>query len=371
MSKGTFVQSRLQRAVDAVHATGATGVLARVSTAGGSTAARAGVADLGSGRPVPWGAYHRIGSITKTFTATVALQLVGEGEFGLDDTVEERLPGVVRGNGNDGRKITVRDLLRQTSGLNDYDEHLPWVRRFTPAKFREERFRAYRPEELIALAMKNPPQWVPDPGDPAAGTRWGYSNTNYLLVDMIIEKVTGNSTAQEINDRVIEPLGLHHTLLAGTSPHVPRPRATGYTRFPGHEELTDTSVFTPFPDAPLISTTSDVTSFFRALMSGRLLRPAQLTQMKDTVEARDKWTTEPGARYGLGVYWRPAEGCAEGIWYHGGTMPGYISQAGVTADGSRAAATSATTWRPGDQQGQDAQDRATVKLIDRALCRIG
>ncbi|WP_281291120.1 serine hydrolase domain-containing protein [Streptomyces montanus] len=153
----------LQRDADAVWAAGATGVLAQVRTADGRMAARSGTADLKTGGPVPWNAYYRIGSITKPFTATVALQLVEEGKLELDDTVERLLPGVVHGNGNDGSRITVANLLRQTSGLNDYDEHLPWVRQFTPEKFQEERFHAYRPEELVALAMKNPPQWLPIP----------------------------------------------------------------------------------------------------------------------------------------------------------------------------------------------------------------
>ncbi|MER6526348.1 serine hydrolase domain-containing protein [Streptomyces sp. NPDC001508] len=130
-------QSLLQRDVDAVHRTGAVGALARVQSADGHAEARAGTADLETGQPMPWNAYYRIGSITKTFTATVALQLVGEGKLKLDDTVEHWLPGVVHGNGNDGSKITVKNLLRQTSGLNDYDEQLPWVQQFTPEKFHE------------------------------------------------------------------------------------------------------------------------------------------------------------------------------------------------------------------------------------------
>ncbi|WP_281291121.1 serine hydrolase domain-containing protein [Streptomyces montanus] len=208
---------------------------------------------------------------------------------------------------------------------------------------------------------------APDPSDPEGETRWGYSNTNYLLAEMIIEKITGRSLAEEIDDRIIAPLGLRHTIVAGSSAYVPRPRATAYTQFPAHKKLTDTSVFVPMPDAPLISTTTDVNTFFRALLGGRLLRPAQLARMKETVEAKDKWDVEPGARYGLGIYWRPVDGCDDGIWYHGGTMPGFISEAGATPDGRRAVATSTTTWRPGQEQ-QDRQDRATAQLVGHALC---
>jgi D-alanyl-D-alanine carboxypeptidase len=118
----------LQRDVDALRVTGATGVLAEVSGARRPLAARAGVADPATGEPVPWHAKHRIASTTKTFVATVVLQLVAEGEIGLDDTVERWLPGLVAANGNDGTKITVRHLLGQKSGLPDYLGDLPPAR---------------------------------------------------------------------------------------------------------------------------------------------------------------------------------------------------------------------------------------------------
>jgi D-alanyl-D-alanine carboxypeptidase len=276
-------QRRLQRDVEAIHAAGATGVLAQVEAPRAFGVARAGTADVKTGEPVPWDAYYRIGSTTKTFTATVALQLVAENKLELSDTVERWLPRLVRGNGNDGARITVQNLLRQTSGLNDYDEELPWIRQFTPERFRQERFHAFVPEELVALAMKRRPQWLPDAADPGRETRWGYSNTNYVLAAMIIERVTGHSLAQEINDRIIAPLGLQDTLMAGTSAHLPRPRATAYTQFPGRPDLIDTTLFVPLPDAPLISTTADVNTFLQALLSGRLLPAAQLAEMKRTV----------------------------------------------------------------------------------------
>jgi D-alanyl-D-alanine carboxypeptidase len=109
-------------------------------------------ADLDSTAPVPWDAYYRIGSTTKTFTATIASQLVAEGRLRLGDTVERWLPGVLRGNGNDGTRVTVENLLRQTSGLNDYDDQLPWAREFTPERFHQERFHAYTPRDLVTLA---------------------------------------------------------------------------------------------------------------------------------------------------------------------------------------------------------------------------
>jgi D-alanyl-D-alanine carboxypeptidase len=364
--QGCADQRSLQQDVNAIHATGATGVLAQAQGPRVTRSARAGVADVGTGEPVPWDGYYRIGSTTKTFTATVALGLVADGTLELSDTVERWLPGLVHGNGNDGSRITVANLLRQTSGLNDYDEQLPWALEFTPERFRQERFHAFQPEDLVSLATSRPPQWLPSQANPGAETRWAYSNTNYVLAGMIIERVTGHPLAQEINDRVIAPLGLRHTIVAGTSAYVPRPRATAYTRFPGQRHLVDTSLFVPLPDAPMISTTADVNTFFRALLSGRLLPAPQLAEMKRTIPADDLEDT-PGSRYGLGISWRPVKGCPAGIWSHGGTMPGYISEAAVTDDGRHAVAVSTTTWRPGDEQ-QDHQEKAMTVLVDHALC---
>lgn len=200
-------RGRLQSDVDAILATGATGVLAEVQSARGRTTARAGAAGLRTpDRPVPWDASYRIGSDTKTFTATLALQLVGERRLALTDTVERWLPGAVRGNGNDGRRITVADLLRQTSGLNDYLAVSPdTADAFTPDGYRRSRFRTTAPEDQLKAALSRPPQWLPDPGQPAGERRWGYSNTNYVVAGLIIEEVTGNPWAQEIHDRIIEP----------------------------------------------------------------------------------------------------------------------------------------------------------------------
>ncbi|MFD0340405.1 serine hydrolase domain-containing protein [Streptomyces sp. NPDC127117] len=366
--RASGLRDRLQSDVDAILATGATGVLAEVQSARGRTTARAGSAGLRTPhQPVPWDAYYRIGSDTKTFTATLALQLAGEGRLALTDTVERWLPGAVRGNGNDGRRITVADLLRQTSGLNDYLAVSPdSADAFTPDGYRRSRFRTTDPEEQLKAALSRPPLWVPDPEHPARERRWGYSNTNYVVAGLIIEQVTGNSWAQEIHDRIIEPLGLRHTFTPGTSPYVPRPTAGAYTWFPGCARPTDTtSASGGGADGSVISTTHDHGVFLRALMSGRLLRPAQLAAMKETVVAGD-WSAAEGVRYGLGIAWRPVAGSSGGIWFHGGTHLGIVSESGVTPDGARAATSATFTLRMGDPA-QDAQDLAALRLVDRAL----
>ncbi|MGK5529641.1 serine hydrolase domain-containing protein [Streptomyces sp. URMC 129] len=359
--------AELRRDARAVVATGATGMVAQTEDADGNRLrARAGTAALDGDRPVPYDAYYRVGSDTKTFTAVVALQLVAEGTLRLDDTVERWLPGLVSGNGNDGRRITLENLLRQTSGLVNYTDLLFGdLAELTPEAYREGRFTARTDRELVALAMTGPPHWLPDADDPAGETRWEYSNTNYLLAGLIIEAATGHSWEREVHERIIEPLGLDHTLTPGTSVYVPRPTATAYTVFPGRDDLTDTTLMAGGgADGGIISTTRDMNTFLRALMDGTLLPPEELAAMKETVPA-DAFHG-PGTGYGLGIAWAPRCGDGEGLWFHGGTSFGTVSEGGVTEDGGAAASAAVFTLSFDERQAE--QDDATRALVDHALC---
>ncbi|MDK1473552.1 serine hydrolase domain-containing protein [Streptomyces sp. 549] len=363
-------QLRLQRDADAVRHTGATGLLVEVRDAAGrTTTARSGVADLRRGGPVPQRSYYRIGSDTKTMVAVVALQLVAEGALSLDDTVERRLPGVVAGNGNDGSRVTLRNLLQHTSGLTDYTDILfEDPEKLTPAYYREHRFSAQTPGEQVALAMTRAPGWLPDADDPGSQTRWAYSNTNYVLAGMIIERVTGRPWEHAVHERIVEPLGLRRTMSMGTSAYVPRPTASGYTQFPGRRGLTDTTVSVGGgADGGVVSTAADMNVFLRALMGGDLLPPAQLAQMRTTVPAPVGDDGGP-ERYGLGIAWRPAPGCADGVWYHGGTSFGTVSETAVTPDGRASAAAAVFTTRFGDEKRFLEQAAASIRLVDRAVC---
>jgi D-alanyl-D-alanine carboxypeptidase len=347
-----YDREALQRDLDAVHNAGITGVLGEVRGRRGRLVARAGVADLRSRRPVPYRAYFRMGSSTKTFVATVILQLAGERRLSLDDTVEEWLPGVVAGDGNDGRQITVRQLLQHTSGLYDYLRD----RRPTAEEFQRNRFRSYRPEELVAMALRHPPSFAP-------GTSWEYSNTNYVLAGMIIEKVTGRTWDREVRDRILRPLRLHHTFSPDNSPFVPPPRATAYNQFtPGGPLVDVTTRNESWGDAAgnLITTTADLTRFWVALAQGELLRPAELAEMHETVPAAG--FPIAGARYGLGILWLPLS-CGGGYWTHGGDTLGYSTRGGVTPDGRRAIAISLST-RVLDLRPSQVADQA----VDHALC---
>lgn len=354
----TPARTELQRDTDAIRATGATGVQARVSSRSGTTTAVSGVTDVRTGRPVPANGFFRAGSSTKTFVATVILQLVAERKVSLDDSVERWLPGVVQGNGNDGRRITVRNLLQHTSGIHD---DLPGAS--TAAEYNAHRYDVVSSRELVERAMAHQPDFQP-------GTDWAYSNTGYLLLSMIVERATGHSWYDEVLARVIRPLGLRDTYWPGLRAGIASPHAKGYQIYPG-ENPTDVTIsreaYMAGGAGGLITTTADLTKFYQALLGGRLLRPAQLTAMQQTIpvagQLAELW---PGARDGLGLFSRPLS-CGGIYWTHSGDILGYMTRSGFTPDG-RSAVVSVSTEPADSLDHLVAQDKATGNLIDHALC---
>ncbi|MFE0172268.1 serine hydrolase domain-containing protein [Streptomyces sp. NPDC059002] len=352
--------------VDAVRkAGGDVSVLAELDTGRGTVRARsgAGAAD-GAGR-VPWDAQFRAASTTKTFTAVVALQLAAEGALSLDDTVEKWLPGVVSGNGNDGSKITVRDLLRQTSGIFDYVDD-PDVGGALARDFEGHRYDTTPPRTWVATAMRHRPLFTPDAEHP----RWAYSNTNYLLAAMVIEKAGGAGWREQVEHRVIARLGLRHTSIGGANPFIPGPHARVTLRMPTGESLDVTEhSLQHTADSAVISTTKDLNTFFRALVTGKLLPKAQLAEMQRTVartgDAADlaEW---PKGGYGLGLRWVPLS-CGSGYWHHEGDGFGSYTRTGVTPDGRRSIAVSITS--NGSTPDLASFNTATRKLVDHALCK--
>ncbi|NUV46557.1 serine hydrolase domain-containing protein, partial [Streptomyces sp. CAI-78] len=153
--------------------------------------AQVGHADTATGRERAPDDHFRGASITKTFIATVLLQLEAEGKLSLDDSVEEWLPGLVRGEGYDAEAITVRQLLNHTSGVANYTDDPEFIHRAAGPGFAEHRYDTHPPEELVALALTYPP--YPEPESAPM-----YSNTNYVLAGMVIEAVTGRSYAREV-----------------------------------------------------------------------------------------------------------------------------------------------------------------------------
>lgn len=272
----------------------------------GSWTETAGTADLRTGRPMNATDRLRAGSVTKTFTATVVLRLAAEHRLSLDAPVERYLPGLIRKNGYDGRRITVRQLLRHTSGLPDYLDAPEWEH---PERLR---YRHFEPGELVGRALD-----LPRP----RGT-WHYATTNHLLAGLIIREVTGHSPEAEITRRVIRPLGLHDTYWPGDETRIRGPHSRSYFTAEGGHRADGTAWNTTFGGVggALVSTPGDLTRFITALLGGRLLPAAQLAEMRETVAA-DPDRLWPGARYGLGLISSPLR-CGGRWWGHAGTVPG-------------------------------------------------
>jgi D-alanyl-D-alanine carboxypeptidase len=327
-----------------VNKDGFPGALASVRDAGGR------VRNYTSGPGVPVNGQVRIGSNTKTFTAVVALQLVGEGRIDLDATVEHYLPGLVPNGGN----ITVRELLQQTSGLPDYDDVL-----FTkPQDLVDKAHSYYEPRRLLDAALTRPAEFPP-------GSKWEYSNTNYILAGLIVEQVTERPIGEEITKRVIEPLGLRDTYWPGVGEQ--RIRGThprGYVAVAAGSPWVDVTDMDPslgWSAGEIVSTPSDLRAFFEALVGGRLLKPAQQKAMTTTVPAPGFEPTGDW-QYGLGLA-RYRLSCGGYAWGHGGDIQGFESRDLVTTDG-RSAVVAVTGLPTTDQMIIDVDD-----AVDASICR--
>jgi D-alanyl-D-alanine carboxypeptidase len=316
-----------RRAMEAAVDSGVPGVAAQAKDRHGTWKAASGVGNLRTGKARGADDRYRVGSITKTFVSTVLLQLEAEGRLSLDDKVEKWLPGVVQGNGHDGSRITLRQLLNHTSGVYDYTSDEDFGRTyFLKDGFFEHRYDTLTPQQLVGIAMSHKPDFAP-------GTSWSYSNTNYVVAGMVIKKATGHSYATEIRHRIIEPLGLHATVVPGTSARLPQPSSRAYGKLaetatgPTYD-VTEINPSLASSAGEMISDSGDLNRFYSALLRGRLLPAAQLAEMKTTV----KVDAIPKTGYGLGLMDRELS-CGVHVWGHGGGIHGSTSEAVTTADG--------------------------------------
>ncbi|OIJ94860.1 serine hydrolase domain-containing protein [Streptomyces colonosanans] len=307
----------------------------------------AGTADLRTGRPMSTADRLRVGSVTKVFTATVVLQLAAENRLSLDAPVDLYLPGLIRTNGYDGRRITVRQLLQHTSGLPDYLEAPEWEQ---PELLRHRHF---EPRDLVARALQLPrPQG-----------NWHYATTNYLLLGMIVHDVTGRSPESEITRRIIRPLGLSDTYWPGDDTRVHGPHSRSYfTADDGHRtDGTAWNMTFAGVGGALVSTPADLTRFTTSLLGGHLLPEAQLKDMRRTMAA-DPDRLWPGARYGLGLISSPMS-CGGRWWGHSGTVPGGHRALTAVGPGGRSVAIALNEVPSTLQAEQD-----FLAVVDASLC---
>jgi len=314
-------EQRLQKVLDSLISDGAAGVLLHYRDADGPWRGASGVAELGTQTPVDPAGWFRIGSVTKTFTATVVLQLVGEGVLSLDDDVDGWLPGIVPA----GDGITLLQLLNHTSGLYNYTEDLP-----AAAGIVRDRFMHWDPVRAVTMATGHDPLFEP-------GATWSYSNTNYVLLGLVIEAATGRSYATEVEDRILKPLELRHTLVPGEDVVLPEPHAHGYLSVDG--ELVDMAEFNAsqaWSAGAIVSTASDLNRFYAALLTGELLRPAELHALLTTVPADADFHAG-----GLGISRLSLPNLV--VWGHTGGIFGYRTWSYHSADATRQVTLSLST----------------------------
>ncbi len=320
-------RAELRKAMGELVAAGAAGIQVRLHDERGSWTGSAGKRTLGGWADVPTDGRFRVGSITKTFVSTVMLQLVGEGKVRLDEPVANHLPQF----GLD-RRITVRMTLQHTSGLFNYTGEVNPDGSTEPGipldgqAFIDRQFHTYQPRELVKVSLAKPPRFEP-------GAGWSYSNTNYILAGLLIEKVTGGGYADQVRHRILRQLGLRDTIIPGTWPGIPGPYAHGYYTYQdkGATKTVDVSRVNPTwasSAGEIISTTADLDRFIKALQTGKLLSPALLGEMR-------KWLPlGGGTSYGLGLQELETP-CGTKVSGHTGGMHGYHSYLFSTTDGAK------------------------------------
>lgn len=241
--------------------------------------------------------HTRIGSVTKTFVGTVILQLAEEGLLSLDDTIDQYVDNVPNGD-----RITLRMLTTMTSGVASYTLSMEFVEiLFTKPET------LWTPEEVLQIGLAESPLFEP-------GAQFNYSNSNTILLGMVIQDVTGQPVEDVLQERVIDPLGLDGTSWPGDSPDIPEPYPQGYTLQGATSETprnaTNWNPAWAWTAGELISTIDDLLVYGRSLANGRGL-------LGEEAQA-ERLTSFPGdAGYGIAL------GCVDGWVGHTGELPGY------------------------------------------------
>jgi D-alanyl-D-alanine carboxypeptidase len=304
---------------------GAPGAMARIDDNGTVHRLTEGVADRATGRAISTNDRFRVGSVTKTFSAVVLLQLVDEGKLKLDHSVNSYLPGLLPDNG-----ITVRHVLSHRSGLYDYTNDM--FAQTVPG-FESVRNKVFGYRDLVKLSLKKPRTNAP-------GAAYAYSNTNFVVAGMLIEKLTSHPVVAEYQNRIFKPLKLSESFYVHPGTTIPGRHANGYltpdAAGAAVVDATKQTVSWAQSAGAIISTAHDLDTFYSALIRGKLMSAAQLTQMR-------KWTTvNSTTSYGLGLRRRDLS-CGVSVYGHTGTVQGYYTYAFTSKDGKRSLTALANT----------------------------
>ena len=309
-----------------------------------------GVADRATNEPLSPDHRFRVASTTKSLVASIVLQLVREGKLQLSDTVEQWLPGMLPENAD----ARIEDLLRLQSGIFSYDEDERHMAPYFAGDFEY----TWTPEQLVALAADHPALFEP-------GERFYYSNTNYVLLGLIVQKITGDSLANVVRDRITAPLGMSASQMPTTS-HLDTPFAHGYQLGLADQPLdvTGISASAVFGNGNLVSTAQDLARFYGALARGEVVSDEQLPAMFTATRPRP----DGAASYGMGVWLSGNSYPCESFVGHDGADPGYLVTAQSNLTGTRQFAVLLNNLAPGDVAGDAAAQQAFRDLVTAAAC---
>ncbi|MEO3813182.1 serine hydrolase domain-containing protein [Sphaerisporangium sp. B11E5] len=345
----------LRQTLDAVRDAGMYGLYSAVHDGRERWQGASGVADVRTRRPVRPDMVHRVGSITKTFTTVALLQQAERGRLELDAPIARYLPDVVPGEL--GQAVTVRMLLNHTSGIGDYVVGaFPSLAVGSPASLDDNRFHRFTPRQLVAHGLA-----APATGEP--GQRFSYSNTNYVIAGLLLSKLTGGDAEGYITRHVIRKAGLRDTAFPRT-PFIPGPHSKGYEALYGLiDPPRDYSVYDmswAYTAGAVVATMDDLSAFYRALLTGRLIGPRWLAEMQTTVTVPD--AAGDTVFYGLGIYAMDLP-CGR-FWGHDGAVFGYGTISMSSADASRQFSVGINLMK---YQRVDENGQAEAHAIDFAL----
>ena len=323
------MQADFARTVDGLLIPGAVAV---VRTPAGSYTLTHGTTTIGADIQPRATDYFRIGSVTKTMTGAVVLQLVQEGRLAVEDPIDRYLPGVPN-----GANITVSDLLDMRSGLHNYLDTVGF-----DAGFNQNPSRVWARQELLALAYAEPPSFPP-------GTAFEYSNTNTILLGLLTEKLEGKPLSAVLSGRLFAPLGMTHTSLPdATTTTLPDPSSRGYqygrlqvadvtlprdqaaAAAAGALKPNDVTAQSPswsWAAGGVVSTAEDMSTWIQALVGGKVLNPAMQQRWVDSIRLQDP--TDPRLYYGWGI--TQLRFGAIRLTYHEGQLSGFNTEAVMDA----------------------------------------
>lgn len=312
-------------------AQGAPGALTRIDSGASSYRIASGKADTAAGTAMDANRRFRVGSVSKSFTTVVLMQLVAEGRVDLDAPANDYLPEPLPDD-----RVTVRHLLSHRSGLWDYTNDMFY---YTVPGFEAVRNKVFSFQELIDLSTAHQPTGAP-------GATYSYSNTNFVVLGQMIEHLTGVPMATQYEQRIFQPLGLRNTSYVHPRTTLTGSYARGYVRDDDTTlplvDSTEQTVSWAQSAGAVISNGADLNQFFAALVSGKLVPQPQLREMMSTVPVNADGTQS----YGLGLRGRVLS-CGVQVYGHTGTVQGYYTYAFTTADGKRSMTSMANTSNNG------------------------